>query len=262
MLAAQSEPELPIHPVRYPNIDPARRIVQWSDPRCIVPRILSFTSGPDDWRKLLADPMKRWRSGYSARTLAHCWEASDGFPPEVSKALGQTTEPLLANLHPLLAVPEFKVALPGGSRPSQNDIFVLARSDAGAVCIMVEGKVSEPFGPTLDEWRADASPGKDQRLDFLLSTLGISTLLSGHIRYQLLHRAACAIIMGEQYRAVAAVVLVHSFSKQRKGWPDYEAFIRLFGVQAVSDVIQRLPSESSIPLFAAWVTGDCKFLKS
>lgn len=221
-----------------------------------------LTSGPDDWRKLLADPEKQWRSGYSACTLAHCWEASDGFPPEVFEALSQTTEPLLANLTSVLAVPEFKVPLPGGSRASQNDLFVLARSSAGTVCIMVEGKVNESFGPTLDEWRADASAGKDERLDFLLRALCISTLPSGEIRYQLFHRAASAIITAEQYRAVAAIVLVHSFSEQRAGWQDYEAFVRLFGVQAMRDVVQRLTSATGVPLFAVWVTGDRSFLTS
>jgi hypothetical protein len=226
-----------------------------------MPRIL-LTSGPDDWRKLLADPEKHWRSGYSARSLAHCWEAFDGFPPEVSKVFTRTTEPLLASLTPVLAVPEFKVPLPGGSRASQNDLFVLARSSAGTVCIMVEGKVNETFGPTLDEWRADTSPGKEDRLDFLLRTLCISGRPNGDIRYQFFHRAASAIIIGEQYRSVAAVLLVHSFSEQSTGWQDYEAFARLFGVQAMPDALQRLTGTSSVPLFAAWVTGDLSFLKS
>jgi hypothetical protein len=177
-------------------------------------------------------------------------------------ALRQTTEPLLANLDPVLAVPEFKVPLPGGSRASQNDVFVLARSSAGPVCIMVEGKVNESFGPTLDEWRADASPGKEKRLDFLLRTLSISALPKGDIRYQLLHRAASAIITGEQHHAMAAIVLVHSFSEQRTGWPDYEEFIGLFGVQPVIGVVQRLTNAPCIPLFGAWVSGDCTFLKS
>ena len=227
-----------------------------------MPRILSFTSGPDDWKALLADPAKQWRSGYSARTLAHCWEKADGFPPEVFTAFKETTEPLLANLEPLLAVPEFKVPLPGGSRASQNDVFVLARSSAGPVCIMVEGKVNESFGPTLDEWRTDASPGKERRLDSLLERLCIPTPPGGDIRYQLFHRAVSAIITAEQYRAIAAVLLIHSFSEQRTRWRDYEAFLNLFGVQAQSGVVQRLPNVSPVPLFAVWVTGDCRFLKS
>ena len=227
-----------------------------------MPRILSFTSGPHDWKQFLADPEKKWKPGYSACTLAHCWEHSDGFPPEVNNALSQRAEPLLANLDLLLAVPEFKVHLPGGTRPSQNDIFVLARSSAGPICIMVEGKVNESFGPTLTEWLIDASPGKNERLDFLLRTLSLPTRLSGDIRYQLLHRAASAIITGEQYHAKAAIVLVHSFSKENAGWKDYEAFIHLFGVNAERNVVQRLAGATSIPLFGAWVTGNLKFLDS
>ena len=80
-----------------------------------MPHIL-LTSGPDDWQKMLPDPEKHWRSGYSARPLAYCWEASDGFPPEVSKVLTQTIEPLLANLGPHIAVPEFKVCLTSAQR--------------------------------------------------------------------------------------------------------------------------------------------------
>jgi len=225
-------------------------------------RILSFTSGPNDWRALLADPEKHWRSGYSAKTLAHCWEAADGLPPEVALALRSSAEPLLANLAPVLAVPEFRVPLPGGNRASQNDVFVLAGSSAGPVCIMVEGKVDESFGQTLGEWRRNASPGKKERLRFLLRTLGMTEIPAGEIRYQLLHRAASALIVGEQYRAAAAVLLVHSFSTQRTGWRDYEAFVRLFGVEPEASGVQRLPGGSAIPLFGVWVAGDCAFLKS
>src|SRR5208282_286720 len=120
-------------------------------------RILTFTSGPADWQELLADKTKHWKTGYSARTLAHCWEAVEGFPPEVAQALRRTDDALLEGLTPVLAIPEFRVPLPGGVRASQNDLFVLARSAKGPVSIMVEGKVSESFGPTLGEWRSDAS---------------------------------------------------------------------------------------------------------
>ena len=227
-----------------------------------MPRILLLTSGPSDWRAMLADPDKHWRSGFSARTLAHCWEAAAGFPPEVSQVLERTTEPLLSDLRPLLAVPEFRVPLPGGGHPSQNDIFVLARSSAGPVSIMVEGKVNESFGPTLEEWRKDASAGKDERLELLLRTLCIPAFPDGKIRYQFLHRAVSAVITGEQYHAVAAIALMHSFSQRNTGWSDYEAFAWLFGVHAERDVVQRLSSKSSIPLFMTWVSGDYSFLES
>lgn len=225
-------------------------------------KILSFTARPQDWQELLADKEKHWKKGYSARTLAHCWEATDGFPPVVSVPFTTCTDSLLANLTPVLAIPEFKVPLPGGVRSSQNDIFVLARSSSGPVSIMVEGKVNESFGPTLGEWRNDASSGKKKRLRFLLRSLGLSTIPADSIRYQLLHRAASAIIVGEQYRAVAAVLLVHSFSQVRTGWPDYQAFANLFGVDAIIGTIQRLSFSSSIPLFGVWVVGNQLFLQS
>jgi hypothetical protein len=57
--------------------------------------ILAFTSGPEDWQALISDPVKHWRSGYSAQTLACCWEAAEGFPPEVAQALSQSDSPLL-----------------------------------------------------------------------------------------------------------------------------------------------------------------------
>ena len=225
-------------------------------------RILAFTKGAEDWQKLLADPEKQWRKGYSARTLAHCWEAADGFPPEVADSFSLCSEPLLESLEPLLAVPEFKVALPGGGRPSQNDIFVLARSAAGPVSIMVEGKVNESFGPTLEDWSRSASPGKKRRLNFLSRTLGLNAKLPGDLRYQLLHRAASAIIIGEQYRAAAAVLLVHSFSPDYVGWADFQNFTELFGVDPVPRCIQRLNGPSRVPLFAVWVAGNTEFLAS
>lgn len=226
-------------------------------------RILHFTSGPQDWQALLADPQKHWRMGFSARTLAHCWEAAQGgLPPEVETVFASGVDPALTGFTPLLAVPEFKVPLPGGERPSQNDIFVLGRSKTGPVSVMVEGKVSESFGPTLAEWRKDASSGKEDRLTFLLRALGLSDAPDGASRYQLFHRAASAVLEGERYRAVAAVMLVHSFSQERACWADYVAFLKLFKVEAGFGVLQRLPGPQRVPLYAAWVQGDPKFLEA
>lgn len=240
--------------------------LRWHPKGQNLPPILTFTSGPDDWRELLADRDKHWRTGYSAKTLAHCWESAwksgDGFPSEVAAALKKNSDNSIAGITALLAVPEFKVPLPGGVRPSQNDLFVLARSATGPVTIMVEGKVNESFGPTLGEWREEASDGKELRLGFLLRTLGLAKDPANHIRYQLLHRAASAIITGEQFRAVAAVLLVHSFSTEHTGWPDYEAFAELFGVKATRGVVQKFGGEAAIPLFGVWVEGDGAFLES
>ncbi len=46
-------------------------------------RIYLPATSPADWQRLLAEPEKHWKTGYSARTLAHCWHAVASFPPEV-----------------------------------------------------------------------------------------------------------------------------------------------------------------------------------
>ena len=120
---------------------------------------------------------------------------------------------------------------------------------------------AETFGPTVDEWRAEVSPGKKVRLSFLLATLALPKQINGAIRYQLLHRAASAVLEGERYRAKAAVLLVHSFSAKRAGWSDYRAFLNLFGVEAENGKPQLLGGNQAVPLFAVWVPGNLKFLE-
>ena len=77
--------------------------------------ILTRTQSPQDWQKHLADPVKHWRNGYSAMNLAYCWEQAQGFPPKVQETLA--TIPSLKSLELLLAIPEYKVDLPGGRLP-------------------------------------------------------------------------------------------------------------------------------------------------
>ncbi|ADW18802.1 hypothetical protein Despr_2666 [Desulfobulbus propionicus DSM 2032] len=224
-------------------------------------RIFPFTTGVEDWQALLADPDRHWRKGYSARTLAYCWESSEELPEEVAQPFAESMDPLLANLQPVIGIPEFKVPLPGGRNSSQNDIFILSRSTAGPVCIMVEGKVSESFGPRVTDWLKNASEGKMKRLEFLLDSLGLTSLPDDTIRYQLLHRAVSAIITAEQFRAVAAVMLIHSFSRELVGWLDYSRFASLFEVEAVVGSLQKLSVSSKVPLFGVWVIGNHAFLE-
>jgi hypothetical protein len=71
------------------------------------------TVGPQDWQKLLADPEKQWRTGYSARTIAYAWEAAKGhFPPEVERIFPEAGDERAGNLEILLEFPEWKVYLP------------------------------------------------------------------------------------------------------------------------------------------------------
>jgi len=140
------------------------------------------SKSPRDWKGLLAEPDKQWKTGYSAKALAYCWEEAKGFPKSVQKVFSQASYPLFKGMIPLLVLPEYQVPLPGGARPSQNDIFVLAHSNEGLVTITVEGKVNEPFGPTVSEWLKNSSPGKQLRLKFLRERLELMNNSLDHIR--------------------------------------------------------------------------------
>ncbi len=209
----------------------------------------------EQWAQFLAEPVKQWRQGYSARTLAYSWQEANGFPVEV--------ESVLASIFPsaelLLALPEHKVPLPGGSRSSQNDIWILARSENQLISIAVEGKVSEPFGPTVQEWQTDLSSGKAKRIEYILSLLGLSSV-SDTTRYQLLHRTASAIIEAHRFNAAHAVMLVHSFSQSSEWFQDYAAFVSLMGGSAAEDSMVSVGSRSGVSLHLAWVRGNAHYL--
>ncbi len=213
-------------------------------------------SGPKAWRQFLAKPELQWAMGYSARTMASSWEAADGLPSEIAAVL----QPLMGEAELLLALPEHKTALPGGRRESQSDVFALLRTKLGLVALTVEGKVEEPFGPTVAEWLEGASPGKIQRLQAITELLGIAGEIDGAVRYQLLHRTAAAVIEAERFSASAAAMVVHSFSPDRRWLADYQRFARLAGVVGEVGVIEQVRPSDRRPLFIGWACGDERFL--
>ena len=226
--------------------------------RCPLPNIYIPTRSADDWTQLLADPVKHWRTGYSARTLAQSWQDADGLPTEITEAF--TASENLAGIKLLLAIPEHQVPLVGGSRPSQNDIWALARVGNELVSIAVEGKVAEPFGPTMSDWIAEGSTGKAARLAFLRRELNLNEELAGNIRYQLLHRTASAIIEAKRFCASHAVMLVHSFSPSRDWLQDYEEFAKLLRAEATINKVVSAGNRGGIHLHIGWVCGNEKYL--
>lgn len=221
-------------------------------------KILIPATSAEDWKQFLAEPEKQWKSGYSARSLAHCWQDANGLPDQVSRVLEK--EAAFSGLETLLAIPEHQVPLPGGSRPSQNDVWVLARTAADLVSIAVEGKVAEPFGPTIGEWGPNSSNGKRVRFDFLCSTLGLASKPPEDIRYQLLHRTASAIIEAKRFHARHAVMLVHSFSQSEEWFVDYERFLSLYGAAAMLNEVVSAGEVNGIGLHFAWVRGESRYL--
>ncbi|WP_157263450.1 DUF6946 family protein [Azohydromonas aeria] len=209
---------------------------------------------PGQWAGFLTAPARQWRSGYSAHALAHAWQLADGFPPEVEAVLAASGR--FPDVELLLALPEHAVALPGGTRPSQSDVWALARSGEHLVSIAVEGKVSESFGPTVQEWFAGHSPGKVTRLAYLQAELGLEAVPVGTIRYQLLHRAVSAIVEARRFCATQALMLVHSFSPDQVGFCDFMDFVRLLGAEPRINRIVPIGQRGGVELLLGWVTGQ------
>lgn len=219
------------------------------------------TTKPEDWQSLLADPEKHWRKGYSARALAYCWQEADGFPACVNRAFEKSDIDLFHKIEILLAIPEHKVSLPGGSRSSQNDLFILAKSHDQLISIAVEGKVSEPFGDVVSKWLENPGQGRKKRLEFLCTELGIATANVSNIRYQLLHRTASAILEAKRFNASNAMMLVHSFSQADEWFENYGLFAALFGIDAKINRVHSASKIGDIQLYLGWVKGDPKYLE-
>jgi len=223
-------------------------------------QILIPANSPEQWKQFLAQPEKQWKSGYSARALAYSWHEAQGFPRTVRRVFSESRLDVFEDIEPLIMIPEYKVPLPGGRRPSQNDIWVLGRSMSGLVSITVEGKVSEAFGPGLGSWFQNPTSGKRRRLDFIVSELGLSADPPPDTRYQLLHRTASAVIEAKRFGAGHAMMLVHSFSQTDECFDDYALFVSLFGGTGAVDRITAVGRRGDLHLYFGWVRGEARYL--
>lgn len=213
----------------------------------------------DQWRSLLADPDKQWVRKFSAFELAYAWTSRTNFkfPEPVDQLFKRSEFDTFQTLEPIAIFPEHQVYLDTKQAPSQNDLFVLARNATDLMTIMVEGKVDEPFGPTIADWLKSASDGKLRRLQFLKEQLNIAAIDNdrlGSIRYQLLHRTASALIEAKRHHARQAMMLVHSFSERASWLEDYQLFLALYGLQGDTNSIAGPVNINGIDLWYGWLS--------
>lgn len=218
-------------------------------------RFMIPTGGPEGWKSLLADPDLHWVQGRSARTLAHAWEDANGWPAEVAEIL--KSDPNLSRFRPTFAFPEYETPLPGGRRPTQTDLLVLAADGRASMTMAVEGKVDESFGPLVSEWSVDASEGKRERLSFLAERQGLDAHSLSDVRYQLLHRCGAAKIESARNGSEVAAMVVHSWAPASEGFDDYAAFCELIGVEPG---VGRIGYSASADLWVGWAAGDPRYL--
>src|SRR3989442_246296 len=96
-------------------------------------RIYTPSVGTNSWRALLAEPELHWKRGASAMELAVSWElaarTARGLPSEIAGVLD--LHPSTRGAELVFGVPEHRVALPGGSRASQTDLWVVVKTVDG-----------------------------------------------------------------------------------------------------------------------------------
>ena len=219
--------------------------------RCYVP-----SGGSLAWRDFLADPDKQWKTGYSAKALAESWEAQNGLPEEVESLIRSVPRYTKEKMELLVALPEWEVALPGGPKGSHSDVLALIGVGGELMVAAVEGKVSEPFDKPIDEWFSNPSDRKRKRLRYLCGVLGMNFPPLGHLRYQLFHRAASAVIERGRFRAQAAAMVVHSFSAEKAGLDDYKAFVKELGGLAEPDRMTEVGLPDGSTLHLGWASGE------
>lgn len=226
-------------------------------------RIFVPSQSGSDWQRLLGKPKLHWKKGRSAMSAAACWEAADPhLPAEIVAALESANDPALAGLELLAAIPEWEVALPGGETASQTDVMAISRNAQGLVILGVEAKVDETFGPTLEEKKAGASKGQLDRIAFLERELGRDQPFPGRVRYQLLHRAASALLTARAFHAPVAVMLVHSFCPNSTWRADFSAFCDALKSRALSSDMFEAPRMDGSRLILGWCSGSEEYLKA
>jgi hypothetical protein len=214
----------------------------------------------EDWRMLLRDPVKQWRQGYSAKSLADHWQSERGFPGDVQKLFESSAVEGVRDAEMLFGIPEAETRLPGGGFPSYTDLFVLARCSDGLITIAVEGKVNESFDDIVDDWlhKNEHQDNRQRRLDGLCGILGLDVEDALGLRYQLLHRTASALIEAERFSATTAVMLVNSFSTENMWFDDYVAFGGALGASVTDGKLVDLGLRSGRRLLLGWLASPVK----
>jgi hypothetical protein len=171
-----------------------------------------------------------WVEGRSAMEIARAFFRHD--EPRLPEALTTLLRcnPSLAKFVADEAHPELRTPLPpsGSSGPRNHDVWLRGHSGERAVCVGIEAKADEAFGPRLATKRAsalaDSNKGKAtrwlERLEILGSMLFGPRFDPGDpvysaIGYQLLSGVAGTAIQAAQDGANIAVFVVYEFATTR-----------------------------------------------
>ena len=223
------------------------------------------TTSPEDWQRLLKDPVKHWKTGYSARTLAYCWHEANGLPTEITSLFTSSDEIALHSVQPLLILPEKITPVAGRGEPPHSDVFVLAKAaDGHLISLTVEGKVNESFGnqnQRVQAWKQAGNVANHRvRLDQLLDKIQLNETQADEVAYQLVQRTASAVIEAETFNARYAVMIVHSFSPTHTNYDAFLTFVAAYGKVYEAGQLIEIAKYGDIRLVVGWAQGHERYL--
>jgi hypothetical protein len=219
-------------------------------------KILMPTKNAESWKQFLAKPEKHWKDGYSAKSAAKSWEKNADVPKEILKALNKSDSFAKAEL--ILAIPEFKVPLPGSNTAdSQNDILAILSTENNLIVATVEAKCLEPFDDLIEDWIKDSSDGKKERLSYILNEIGFPQIENGKYRYQLFHRLASAVIMAKKFHAKHALMIIQSFENDdnQNHYGDFSDFVEAYGKVPSKETPITLTQIEDLTISTIWVNS-------
>jgi len=218
-------------------------------------RVYVPAGGLSSWQSTLPQPDRQWKRGASAFETAVFWEqgaqTTRGLHPKLATILDQ--HPAWHGSAVLAAFPEHGVQLPGGRRASQNDVWALLNGATGLLSLAVEGNAGEPFAHTVGEWLNRPTDDRRQRLEYLHKGLGLQMPVDDELHYQLLHRAASAILEAGRVGAKSAGMVVLSFRDDPQSKQDFARFVEAQGAKFQENALCWSTTVTFCPFFLAWL---------
>ena len=231
---------------------------------------------------------KNYKQGsYSAYQVSQSWRNLNGrLPAPMSKIFESSKDPLFHNLKPEHIVAEKQIYLLDSLKnPSRTDIMSYCSNSMGeTILLCVECKAKETFASRVSSWvatpdeppirrqallfhqKAELVPRKLNRLKSLNTVLGTNVMPDSHLRYQLLHRTASAIIEGRNLSARAAVMVVQAFTASVENFFDFSDFCDTLGLSCPrKDTVLGpyfTPFNESTPLYLLYVQDSLSSEKS
>lgn len=217
------------------------------------------------WKKLVFE--RQW--GKSARELAKAWLKNiNDLPSGVQCVFSKSGIFNFVKLEK--AIVEKPVKLDGLSSRSHPDIMVYTMTGNGGLVLSVEGKKDERFDKTIDKWRkggqrCKGKSGKPERLTEICKILEIKLTDDDErkIRYQLLHRAVCAIKEAKEKDYGQAMLLIHSFSKKNiysdSNFNDFQSFGKIMEIKEKikPNTLYFSKKIDNINFYMLWFNSNC-----